>query len=130
MSSDPFRLESPPRVEPRHRKARREVLARIADEHEDRDRRMRREPDHQAFRARAFFVVSGIDLIDAVDPLDGHTLASVVNLLAARVKAANVRQVGRAFWHRDLTVWEGGRLVATVRIGTDGRPEVQVHRPA
>jgi hypothetical protein len=134
MSSDPFKLESMPRSGPRRRRIRRDVLARLHAEHEESERTSSKEPDAGAFKARAFWIISGLDLVDALDPLDGHTLESVVETLSGRIEAATNALRGnqpgcRAFWRRDLTVWQANRLVATLRIA-EGEPVVTVYRPA
>jgi hypothetical protein len=101
------------------------VVGRIREEHAQLGRIARRQPDHEAFRARAFFVMSSLDLVDCFDPAEGATPESVVALLKARVEEAGRSRLGTdRWWDRDLCVWQAGKLLATVTRARDGRPVV------
>jgi hypothetical protein len=109
---DTFHLEPPP-VGVRAR-----VLASIKAERDLCDRIARRQPDHEAFMARAYFITHGFDLVEVHDPLeDGATLATVVASVARRIATASEPDAApRArWWLRDLAVWHAGRLAAVVR---------------
>jgi hypothetical protein len=119
IDTETFLLVAPP-ASPAARAA-----AKIRAAHAERDRVRRREPDHEAFAARALFVTSGVDLVSVHDPADGATLDAVVELLADRVEQASVSRIrSDRWWERDLCVWQGGRLVAAITRDRDGSPVV------
>jgi hypothetical protein len=121
VADEKFRLEAPPVS------VKAAVVNRIREEHAQLERIARREPDHEAFRARAYFVMSNLDLVDCFDPAEGHTLESVVVMLADRVEEAPRSRLRTArWWDRDLCVWQAGKLVGIVRKAKDGRPVVTV----
>jgi hypothetical protein len=108
IPDEPYRLSAPPTT------VRQAVVERIRAERDEADRVARRSPDHAEFMARAWIVTSGADLVEALDSRDGHTLATVVETMKGRQAS------GRVVWRRDLVVWQGGRVVAVLRI--DGSP--------
>jgi len=119
IDTDTFILQPPP-ASPAAR-----AVARIRSAHAERDRVRHREPDHEAFEARALFVTSGVDLVDVHDPAEGADLDTVVELLCDRVEqACRSRRNTERWWGRDLCVWQGGRLVAAVTRVRDGSPVI------
>jgi hypothetical protein len=117
-----FRLEAPPCS------TKQQVVEEIRRGHAECDRAARRESDHEAFKARAFFVTTGWDVALALDPAEGATLESVVSLLSGRIEQAGRSRLRTdRWWARDLCVWSNGRLVAALRC-VDGRPVVTVFR--
>jgi hypothetical protein len=66
MDTERFTLEAPP-CSTKHK-----VVEEIRRGHAECDRAARREPDCEAFRARAYFVMSNLDLVDCFDPAEGH----------------------------------------------------------
>jgi hypothetical protein len=57
-----------------------------------------------------------------------NSAAAVAAHLARRFHSRDDR--GQGFGSRDMAVWEGGRLVATVVKGPDGEPVVDVLDPS
>ena len=113
---EPFRLEASPAT------VKATVVARIKAEHSRRDYVASRQPDAEAFAARAFYVMSALDLVECFDPAEGATAESVVAMLADRVEQAGRSRLRTArWWDRDLTVWQRGKLRATVTRARDGR---------
>jgi hypothetical protein len=121
MDPERFQLEAAPAT------VKAAVVGRIREEHAQLERIARRQPDQEAFRRRAFFVTSNLDLVDCFDPAEGATPGSVAEILAARVEESGRSRLRTArWWARDLAVWQGGKLLATVTLARDGRPVVTV----
>jgi hypothetical protein len=116
---DRFILEPPPVG----RKAR--FVARVQAEHDHAERLGRRERWFAEFKARAFLVTHGCDLVDFHE--EGVTLADVVNVLVARIEAArDGKNPPTRWWSKDFAVFQGSRLLAVVRVGPDRHPVTTV----
>lgn len=106
------------------------VLERHRDRRHESDRIARREPGWADLEARGYFVATGAELVEVIDPAEGHTLTSLVQSVADRMEAgARGDDASVSWWAgRDFVVYQRSRLVATVRRARNGSPVITTYR--
>jgi hypothetical protein len=102
-TEQPFRLAADPAT-PRARLERA-----VRDQHAERDRVARRDPDYRAVHDRSFIAMAGETLIGVFDPVeDGATLDGVIAGLSAGFRG-------------EFVITRADRIVGIVRRARDGR---------
>jgi hypothetical protein len=118
-ADEPFRLVAPvasPRLA---------AMEKVRQDCEERRRVIAREPDHEAFFARAWVVTANTEVVDVHDPQDGATLDDLIDTLCDRMEEApTARSSAQRWWARDLCIWRSTALLAAICRSRQGRPVV------